>query len=129
MNSAKDGVPQFEVPPELRAMTEKSVEQARVAFNTFMISAQQALSHFEGQAKAMQAGAKDVSEKAMGFAERNVTNAFAFADRLVHAKDVQQVVALQTEFIQAQMEELAEQAKELGEAAAKIAMKSVPPKS
>ena len=77
----------------------------------------------------MQASAKDVSEKAMSFAERNVANAFAFADRLVHAKDVQQVMALQTEFIQAQMKELAEQAKELGEAAAKLAMKSVPPKS
>jgi phasin len=129
MNSAKNGIPNFEVPPELRAMTEKSMEQARVAFNTFMTSAQQALSQFEGQAKAMQANAKDVSEKAMGFAERNVANAFAFADRLVHAKDVQQVVALQTEFIQAQMKELAEQAKELGEAAAKLAMKSAPPKS
>jgi phasin len=129
MNSTKDGIPHFEVPPELRAMTEKSMEQARVAFNTFMTSAQQALSQFEGQAKAMQANAKDVSEKAMGFAERNVANAFAFADRLVHAKDVQQVVALQTEFIQAQMKELAEQAKELGEAAAKLAMKSAPPKS
>ena len=46
MNSAKDGIPHFEVPPELRAMTEKSMEQARVAFNTFMTSAQQALSHF-----------------------------------------------------------------------------------
>ena len=44
----------------------------RVAFNTFMNSAQQALSHFEGQAKAMQASAKGVSEKAMSFAERNV---------------------------------------------------------
>jgi phasin len=129
MNSAKNGIPNFEVPPELRAMTEKSMEQARVAFNTLMTSAQQALSHFEGQAKAMQASAKDVSEKAMNFAERNVANTFAFADRLVHAKDVQQVVALQTEFIQTQMKELTEQAKELGEAAAKIAMKSVPPKS
>jgi phasin len=127
--NAKNGIPNFDVPPELRAMTEKSMEQARVAFNTFMTSAQQALTHFEGQAKVMQASAKDVSEKAMSFAERNVANTFAFADRLVHAKDVQQVVALQTEFIQAQMKELAEQAKELGEAAAKLAMKSVPPKS
>jgi len=122
--STKDGMPNFEVPPELRAMTEKSMEQARVAFNTFMSSAQQAISHFEGQAKAMQAGAKDVSEKAIGYAERNVANAFAFADRLVHAKDIQQVIALQTEFVQAQMKELAAQAKELGEAAVKY----VPPK-
>ena len=126
--NTKDGIPHFEVPAELRAMTEKSMEQARVAFNTFMSAAQQAVSHFEGQAKAMQAGAKDVSEKAMGYAESNVANAFAFADRLVHAKDIQQVIALQTEFVQAQMKELAAQAKELSEAASKIAVKSVPPK-
>jgi phasin len=127
--NTKDGIPHFEVPAELRAMTEKSMEQARVAFNTFMTAAQQAITHFEGQAKVVQAGAKDVSEKAMSYAERNVANTFAFADRLVHAKDIQQVIALQTEFVQAQMKELAEQAKELGEAASKIAMKSVPPKS
>jgi phasin len=127
--STKDGIPHFEVPAELRAMTEKSMEQARVAFNTFMTAAQQAITQFEGQAKVVQAGAKDVSEKAMGYAERNVANTFAFADRLVHAKDIQQVIALQTEFVQAQMKELAEQAKELGTAASKIAMKSVPPKS
>jgi hypothetical protein len=30
----KAGIPHFEVPAELRAMTEKSIEQARVAFNT-----------------------------------------------------------------------------------------------
>jgi hypothetical protein len=40
----KNGIPHFEVPAELRAMTEKSMEQARVAFNTFMTAAQQAVS-------------------------------------------------------------------------------------
>jgi phasin len=124
----KDGIPHFEVPAELRTMTEKSMEQARVAFNAFMSAAQQAVSQFEGHAKAVQAGAKDVSEKAMSYAERNVANAFAFADRLLHAKDIQQVIALQTEFIQAQMKELEAQAKELGEAASKFAMKSKLPK-
>jgi phasin len=119
----KGRIPHFEVPADLRVATEKSIEQARVAFNTFMSAAQQAVSEFEGRAKAMQAGAKDVSEKAMSYAERNVANVFAFADRLVHAKDIQQVIALQTDFIQAQMKELAEQAKELGEAAVKY----VPP--
>ena len=103
-------------------MTEKSMEQARVAFNSFMSAAQQGVSHIEGQAKAMQASAKDVSEKAMSYAERNVANAFAFADRLVHAKDIEQVITLQTEFVQAQ-------AKELGEAASKIALKSLQPKA
>jgi phasin len=120
----KGGIHHFEVPPDLRAATEKSIEQARAAFNKFISAAQQAMSEFEGHAKAMQAGAKDVSEKAMSYAERNVANTFAFADRLVHAKDIQQVIVLQTEFVQAQMKELAAQSKELGEAT----LKYKPPK-
>ena len=124
----KDAMRHFEIPADMRAMAEKSVEQARVAFNTFMTAAQEAMATFEGQAKAAQAGAKDMSEKALGYAERNVANTFAFADRIVHAKDAQEFLRLQTEFVQAQMKELAEQAKELGESAAKMAMKSVPPK-
>jgi phasin len=125
----KDAMRHFEIPADMRAMAEKSVEQARVAFNTFMTAAQEAMATFEGQAKAAQAGAKDMSEKALGYAERNVANTFAFADRIVHAKDAQEFLRLQTEFVQAQMKELAEQAKELGESAAKMAMKSVPPKA
>ena len=124
----KDAMRHFEIPADMRAMAEKSVEQARVAFNTFMTAAQEAMATFEGQAKAAQAGAKDMSEKALGYAERNVANTFAFADRIVHAKDAQEFLRLQTEFVQAQMKELAEQAKELGESAAKMAMKSMPPK-
>jgi phasin len=124
----KDAMRHFEIPADMRAMAEKSVEQARVAFNTFMTAAQEAVATLEGQAKAAQAGAKDISEKALGYAERNVANTFAFADRIVRAKDAQEFVRLQTEFVQAQMKELTEQAKELGESAAKMAMKSAPPK-
>jgi phasin len=125
----KDAMRHFEIPADMRAMAEKNVEQARVAFNTFMTAAQEAVSTIEGQAKAAQVGAKDLSEKALSYAERNVANTFAFADRIVHAKDPQEFIRLQTEFIQAQMKEFAEQAKELGEAAAKMAMKAAPPKT
>ena len=125
----KDSMRQFEIPADMRAMAEKSVEQARIAFNTFMTAAQEAAATIEGQAKATQAGAKDIGAKAFTYAERNVANTFAFADRIVQAKDPSEFVRLHTEFIQAQMKELAEQAKELGEYAAKLAMKSVPSKS
>src|SRR5271169_5880902 len=125
----KVGIPHFEVPADVRAMMEKSMEQARVAVSAFMSAAQRAMSDFDGQAQAVQASAKDVSEKAMGYAERNVANTFAFADRLVHAKDIQQVIALQTEFVQSQMKELAEQAKVLGESASKIALNPLQPKA
>jgi len=58
---SEDGIPRFEVPAELRVMTEDSIEQARAAFNTFMSAAQQAVSRFEDQTKRVQASAKDAS--------------------------------------------------------------------
>ena len=54
-------------------------------------------------------------------AERNVANSFDFAQKIVRAKDVQEVMRLQTEFVKAQMEALSEQARELGTAATKAA--------
>jgi phasin len=105
------------------------VEQARVAFNSFLTAAQEAMTQFEGHAKAAQAGARDINEKAIKYAERNVANTFALANRLVNAKDPQEFLRLQTEFVQTQIKELAEQAKELGESATKLAMKSPPPKA
>ncbi len=123
----KDPTSHFEIPADMRAIAENSVEQARVAFNTFMSAAQKAVASFEGQVTAAQSGAKDMSQKAVGYAERNVENTLAFADRLVHAKDAQEFVRLQTEFIQSQLKEFAEQAKQLGESATKMASK-LPPK-
>ncbi len=121
--------PQFDVSADMRAMAEKSFGQARAALDTFMAAAQEAVATIEGQTKATQAGAKDITDKALNYAQRNIANTFAFVDRIVHAKNPQEFVRLQTEFIQAQMKELTDQAKELGESAAKMALKPMKPKS
>jgi phasin len=118
---AKD-TSQFEIPPEMRALAEQSVEQARLAFEKFISAAHDAVNTFEGRAKTAQAGAKDVSEKAMAYAEENVNNAFVFAQKLVRAKDIRDIMQLQADFMAAQMQTLSEQAKEIGEAATKHAM-------
>ena len=60
----------------------------------------------------------------MEFAERNVSDAFAYAQKLVHAKDPQTLLQLHTEFVQSQIKTLTEQAKALGEAATSSAAKS-----
>jgi hypothetical protein len=52
--------------------------------------------------------------KAMSFAENNVNAAFDLAQKLVRAKDVNEVLALQAEFAKAQMAAMQTQAKELG---------------
>ena len=118
----------FDVPPEMRAFAEKSVEQAKHAFDGFLSAAHNAVNAFEGQAETARKGAKDVTEKAMTFAERNITSAFAFAQELVQARGVEDVLRLQADYIKRQMEVLTEQARELGESTSKAAKDAAAPK-
>ena len=62
----------FEIPADMRALAEKSVEQAKQAFDIFISAAQHAVNTAETQAASAQAGAKEMGELAMGFAERNI---------------------------------------------------------
>jgi phasin len=118
----KDTAPNFEVPAEMRAFAEQSVEQAKLAFDKFMSAANDALHTMEGQAKTAQAGAKDVRSKAMSYAEDNVNSAFEFAQRVVRAKDVNDLMQIQAEFVKEQMQTMSDQAKAIGETATKHAM-------
>lgn len=118
----------FAVPPEMCALAEKSVEQARKAFDGFVTAAGQAASHFEQRASAARAGAQDVTQKAIGFAERNVASSFDLAQKLVAAKDVSEVVKLHADYVRKQMDVLAQQAKELGQTATRTASEGAAPK-
>src|ERR1700754_3241394 len=100
---------EFTVPPEMRALAEKSVEQARKAFDGFVNAAGQAASGFEQRAHVARAGAKDVTRKAMSFAEQNVASSFDLAQKLVAAKDINEVVELHAAYVRNQMAVLAEQ--------------------
>jgi phasin len=112
---------QFQIPPEMRAVAEKSVEQAKQAIEGFMSAAQNTVSAMEGQAETARKGAKDMSQKAMGFAARNIASSFDFAQKLVRAKDMQEMLELQASYVRSQMQVLGEQAKELGQTASKMA--------
>ena len=119
----------FEVPTQMRQFAEQSVEQARKAVDGFMAAAQKAVTTAEAQAATAQSSAKDVGTRAMTFAEQNIANSFEFAQRLVRAKDIQEVMALQQAYLQSQMKALSEQAKDLGTHATKMAMDSAKPKA
>jgi len=118
---AKQGNMNFEIPAEMRALAEKSVDQARQAFETYMTAATQAASTADKQAAGARAGVKEVGELAVRFAERNVASSFEFAQQLVRAKDSQEVMALHADYVKRQIAALSEQAKELTKEAAKMA--------
>lgn len=114
----KNPMGNFEIPAEMRNVAEQSVVQARQAFDGFMNAAQKAVERVGEQTAAAQAGAKGAGEKAMGFAEKNISSSFDFAQRLVRAKDLDEMMRIQSEFVRSQMETLSSQAKELGQATA-----------
>jgi phasin len=113
----------FEIPTEMRALAEKSVEQARTAFDSFIAAAQNAVSDAEKQASTARDGVREVSQLAMRFAERNLTSSFDYAQKLARAKDAQEVIGLHADYANRQVTALTEQAKELSESAAKVAAK------
>lgn len=118
---AKEGGMRFEIPSDMRALAEKSVEQAKQAFDIFISAAQHAVSSAESQAATAQAGAKEVGELAMSFAERNIASSFEFAQKLLQAKEPKDVVALHTQYVNTQIASLSDQAKELSKRATKMA--------
>lgn len=106
--------PNFEVPVDMRDFAQKSVDQARKAFEGFISAAQKTAEAMTSAGENARTGAKSVSAQTLGYAEQNVNAAFDFAAKLVQAKDPQEAFTLQSEYLKAQMGQLQEQAKEIG---------------
>ena len=124
-----DGRERFEIPKEMRSMAEASFEQARKAFEKFLAGAQQTAGSIEERGATARAGAKDISAKAISYAEKNVQASLDYAQALLQAKDLTEVMRLHSEYVQAQMRSLAEQASEMGQIVSRAAMDAAKPKS
>ena len=92
----------------------QGVEQARGAMENY-------LKFFQNSMSATPWAATELNKKVTDYAQRNVDTAFGFAQKLTQAKDLQDLVRIQTEFFQAQLKSLTEQAKDIGETATKAA--------
>jgi hypothetical protein len=62
----------------------------------------------------MSSGFKAVQDRAIHFAKENAEAAFALASSLANAKDIQDVLTLQSRYAQRQMQMYTAQAQELG---------------
>jgi phasin len=111
----------FEIPEQMREVADKSVGEARKAFEQFLNATQKAMATAENSAKSVGEGAADVSRQSLAFVEDNIAASFDLAQRLVQARTVQEIAALQQEYLRRQMKNLTEQGKQLGEMAARAA--------
>ena len=126
---SEEGSDRFEIPKDMRSMAQASFDQARKAFDKFMASAQQTAGSIEERGATVRASAKDISTKAISNAERNVQASLDYAEKLLQAKDLTEVMRLHSEYVQAQMRSLAEQASEMGQIVSRAAMDAAKPKS
>ena len=99
---------------DLSTVAGQTMEQAREAMENY-------LNFFQKTMSASPWAGTELNKKVADYAQQNVDTAFGFAQKLTQAKDLQDVVRIQTEFLQTQMKSLTEQAKDLSETATKAA--------
>ena len=105
----------FEIPEQTREIADRSVDLARRAFAQFLDATQKAVAVAEGSARSLGDSAADVNRQALSFVEDNVAASFDLAQRLVQARTIEEMAALQQEFARRQMAAVAARGKQLGE--------------
>ena len=103
---------------DLSAIAAQTMEKTRGAVDNYFNYLQKSMSSFPW-------GGTDLSEKLKSFTEHNIAASHEYVRKLSQAKDFQDVIQIQTEYMQTQMSSFAEQAKTLGEACMKAAASTV----
>ena len=127
--SEQDMRERFEIPDQMRSMAEAGVAQTRKTLERMMENAQATAGSLEERGATVRAGAKDVGAKAIACAEKNVQASLDYAEQLLRAKDIGDVMRLHSEYVQAQMRSLAEQASEMGQIVSKATMDAARPRA
>ena len=96
----------MEVPSQVREMALNSVNQAEAAMSSFMQSAGKSVD-------AVPAPMSNVAKQAFVLSEKTLKASFNHARNLMQAKDIGEVIKLQSEFLRSQFEAATEQFKQI----------------
>jgi phasin family protein len=99
---------------DLSTVAGETMKQARGAMENY-------LDFFQKNISASPWAGTELTKKVADYAQQNIGTAFGFAQKITQAKDLQDLVRIQTEFLQTQMKSLTEQAKDLSETTTKAA--------
>lgn len=106
----------FEIPQELRQLAEENVERARQLYLRFMEGVEQAMAVWSAPSSDMvMPGFSRVREHAAELAKQNAEAAFKLARDVANAKDLQELLTLQSHYVQSQMRWYAKQTEEFGQ--------------
>ncbi len=99
---------------EMNAFAHQAKEQAMAAADSYFNFLKKAISAYPSSGNAF-------GDSMKGYAERNVAAMHEFVQRLGQARDFQDALRIQAEFMQSQFTALTEQTKSLGESYARSA--------
>ena len=106
---------QFEIPEELRQLAEENVERTRKLYLQFMEGVSQAMRAWSAPSSdAASPAFNEVRERAVKITQENADAAFNLARDVANAKDLQELVRLQTRYVQSQLKWYAQQTQEFG---------------
>ena len=103
---------------QVNAFANQAKEQALAAADTYFNFLKKAIASYPTSGNAF-------GDSMKGYAERNVAAMHEFVQRLAQARDIQDAMRIQAEFMQSQFTALSEQTKSLGEAYARSAADAV----
>ncbi|UYO53137.1 phasin [Rhodopseudomonas palustris] len=117
----------FQLPEQVRAFAEKGVSQARESYAKLKDVAETQNGTIEAVFTSASKGATDYSTKVFDFVKANTSASFDFAQSLIGAKTLPDVMELWTSHAKKQIETLTAQTKELTELTQKVAAETVEP--
>src|SRR5436309_4568651 len=101
---------------KMREMAQSTLDKAKDAVSKYMAESQKLREKADSGIRATYSSSKEMNEKAVAFAEANVAAGFELAQRLLHAKDPQEMGAVYQSHLKEQMERMSTQFRELGSA-------------
>lgn len=105
----------FEIPQSLREVSEQNLNQAHAAYDQLMDFVVKTMDAWVAAlpANPVTAGLKDIQGHALEIAKDNAKSAFTFAGKISTAQSLQEILTLQTQFIQDRMQSFVSQTQQL----------------
>jgi hypothetical protein len=105
----------FEIPQQMRDLTEQNLKQAQAAYDQLADFMTKSMTAWMGAMPTPHAagGFKEVQDRAVEMAKKNADAAFALVDKISKSRDLQEILNFQTRFAQDQMQAFASQTQEL----------------
>jgi hypothetical protein len=99
---------------KMREMAQTTLDKAKDAVSKYIAESQKMREKADSGVKAAYSNVKEMNDKAVAYAEANVAAGFELAERLLKAKDPQEMGSIYQSHLKEQMDKLNAQFREFG---------------